>query len=129
MLHGPEDMEEIFGPIFFFILNFLTISTLGLFTSLAVRYWNRPTAVDRNLASNSYNMYLSHYIFVLGFQLALVTIPGISELLKFVIVSALSVLGSYMASQFLIKPFPRISATIMITACITMILLIHPTAN
>ena len=126
MLNGPEHLEEIFGSIFFFILNFLTISTLGLFTSLAVRFWNRPTAVNHNLASNSYNMYLSHYIFVIGFQLALLTLPGIPELLKFAIVSVLSLFGSYAVSQFLLKPFPRISVAVAGSLFIIMALGIRP---
>lgn len=62
MLNRPEDLKKIFGPVFFFFLNFLTISTLGLSTLLALKYWNRPTALNQNLASNSYNIYLSHYI-------------------------------------------------------------------
>jgi len=65
MLNGPADLKKFLGPvIFWFCLNFLTISTVGLATSLALKYWNRPTAVNRSLASNSYNMYLAHYIFV-----------------------------------------------------------------
>jgi hypothetical protein len=126
MLHGPENSKEIFSPIFFFILNFLTISTLGFFTSLAVRFWNRPTAVDRNLASNSYNMYLSHYIFVIVFQFILFTTPGIPELLKIAIVSTSSILCSYMISQFLIKPFPRISIAVAGGLFMVMALVIHP---
>jgi hypothetical protein len=126
MLNGPEHLQEVFGPIFFFILNFLTISTLGLFTSLAVRYRNRPTAMNRNLASNSYNMYLSHYIFVVVFQLVLFAIPEISGLLKFAIVSVMAILGSYMVSQFLIKPFPRISIMMSGSFFMAMALVIHP---
>jgi hypothetical protein len=126
MLNGPEHLEEIFGPLFFFILNFLTISTLGLFASLALRFWNRPTAVNRNLASNSYNMYLSHYILVIGFQLVLLTLPGIPELLKFTLVSVLSLVCSYAVSQFLLKPFPRISVAAAGGLFIIMALVIRP---
>ena len=126
MLNGPEHLEKIFGPVFFFILNFLTISTLGLFTSLAVRYWNRPTPVNRNLSSSSYYMYLAHYFFVVVFQLILFTFPGIPGLLKFGIVSALSILCSYIVCQFLIKPFPRISVAMVIIMFVIMASVIHP---
>ena len=126
MLNGPEHLEKIFGPVFFFILNFLTISTLGLFTSLAVRYWNRPTPVNRNLSSSSYYMYLAHYFFVVVFQLILFTFPGIPGLLKFGIVSALSILCSYIVCQFLIKPFPRISVAVVIIMFVIMASVIHP---
>ena len=74
----------------------------------------RPTAVNRNLASNSYNMYLANYPFVIAFQLVLFTIPESSRLLKFGIVSSLPIQCAYTACQFLIKPFPRISAALAI---------------
>jgi glucan biosynthesis protein C len=126
MLSGPEELKEIFGPVFFFFLNFLTISTLGLSASLALKYWNQQTAVNRNLASNSYNMYLAHYLFVIVFQLVLFTVPGIPGLLKFGIVSVLSMMCTYTACQFLLKPFPRSSVVLAISLFAVMIFVIHP---
>jgi len=126
MLNGPQHLREIYGPLFFLILNFLTITTLGFFSSIAKRYWNRPTTFDQNLASNSYSMYLAHYIFVVLFQLILLTFPGIPGLLKFCIVSILSMSCAYVASQWLVRPFPRISIFATITLFIVMVLLIHP---
>jgi hypothetical protein len=126
MLNGPDDLKEIFGPVFFFFLNFLTISTLGLSTSLALRYWNRPTVVNQNLSSNSYNMYLAHYPFVIVLQFILFEVAGISGLLKFGIVSLSSILCTYIVCQFILKPFPRISAVLAISLFVTMVLFIHP---
>jgi len=126
MLNGPNHLRAIYGAMFFFILNFLTITTLGFFTSIAVRYWNRPTVFGENIASNSYDMYLSHYIFVLVVQLILFTFPGVPGLLKFGIVSALSIICAYIVSQFFIKPFPRLSIFATITLFIVMVLVIHP---
>lgn len=126
ILNGPNHMKEMYGALFFFILNFLTITTLGCFTSIGVRYWNRPTAFGGKMASNSYDMYLSHYIFVLVFQLILFTLPGVPGLLKFGLVSALSIICAYIVSQFFIKPFPGISILATITMFIAMVLLIRP---
>ncbi len=42
-------------------LNYFTITALGLSISLGVRYWNRQTPFNKILATNSYNLYLSHY--------------------------------------------------------------------
>ena len=126
MLNGPNHLRAIYGAIFFFILNFLTITTLGFFTSIAVRYWDRPTAFGGNLASNSYYMYLSHYIFVLVFQLILFAFPEVPGLLKFGLVSALSIICAYIVSQYVIKPFPRISIFATITLFIVMVLVIRP---
>jgi fucose 4-O-acetylase-like acetyltransferase len=126
MLNGPEDLEEIFGPVFFFFLNFLTISTLGLSASLALKYWNQNTAVNRNLASNSYNIYLAHYLFVIVFQLVLFNVQEMPGLLKFGIVSVLSMMCTYLVCQFLLKPFPRISAVLVISLFAVMVFVIHP---
>ena len=126
MLSGPEDLRELFGIIFFFLLNFLTISTLGLFTSLAIRYWNRPTPVNRSLASVSYDIYLSHYIFVLAFQLLLLTAYGVPGLIKFAVVSALSILCAYLMSRFLIKPHPRLAVATAVALFVVMALVVHP---
>jgi glucan biosynthesis protein C len=125
MVYGPDDQKKILGPVFFwFCLNFLTISTLGLFASLALKYWNRPTALNRSLASNSYNIYLAHYPFVIVFQLVLLTAPGMSGSLKLVIVSTLSILCSYIVCQYLIKPFPRATIAAVFILFILMALVI-----
>lgn len=126
MLSGPEELRELFGIIFFFLLNFLTISTLGLFTSIAIKYWNRPTPVNRSLASVSYDIYLSHYIFVLAFQLLLLTVPVIPGLLKFAVVSVLSILCAYLVSRFLIKPRPRLAVATAVALLVVMALVVHP---
>jgi fucose 4-O-acetylase-like acetyltransferase len=126
MLNGSEHLRNIFGPVFFFFLNFLTISTLGLSTSLALKYWNQPTAINRSLAANSYNIYLAHYLFVIVFQLLLFTIQGMPGLLKFGIVSVLSIMCTYIVSQSILKPFPRISVVLAISLFAGMILIIHP---
>jgi uncharacterized membrane protein (DUF485 family) len=124
--NGPGDLKELYGAIYFFILNFLTIATLGILTSIGVRYWNRPNTFNRKLASNSYDMYLSHYFFVLIFQLILYTLPGVPGLLKFGIVSILSIVCAYAVSQFFIKAYPRLSIIVTFIMLIAMVILIRP---
>ena len=126
MINGPEELKSTLGPmVFWFCLNFLTISTLGLATSLALRYWNRPTVVNQNLASNSYNMYLAHYLFVLVFQLVLLSLPAWPGLVKYGLTSVLSIVCAYMACQFLLKPFPRIAAVSAIGLFAVMVVFIR----
>jgi hypothetical protein len=122
---GSKAMH-VYGFLSFPIYSFLTMSILGFFSSLAAKYWNHPTTIDRNLASNSYNMYLSHYIFVLVFQLILFTIPEIPVLLKFAIVSTSSILCAYLVSQFLIKPFPKLTVVLLSIMLIVMFVVIKP---
>ena len=120
-----DEMEKLFGLLFWFCLNYFTITALGLSVSLAVRYWNRQTPVNKILATNSYNLYLSHYIFVIGFQLLLFTLPGIPVLLKFGLVSILSICCGCIVSQYLIKPYPKITIALVTVLFISMVLLIH----
>ena len=120
MLNGTEDLKKIFGPVFFFFLNFLTISTLGLSTSLALKYWNRPTALNQNLASNSYNIYLSHYIFIIIFQLALFPVEWMPSLLKFMVISVFGLLSSFAVSRYLLQKRPGF--TVIMLFCLVFIL-------
>ena len=48
------------------------------------------------------------------------TIPGVPVVLKFGVVSVLSILCAYLVSQFLIKPFPRITVTVTFIMLIAM---------
>ena len=126
MQNGSEELKDLAPPLYFFFLNFLTISTLGLFSSLALKYWNRPTAVNRNLSSNSYNIYLAHYPFVIALQLILLKISELSSLLKFGIVFVLSIFCTYIVCQYMIKPYPRLSAVLALCLFVAMVLIIHP---
>ena len=123
---GTSEMEKLFGLLFWFCLNYFTIAALGLSVSLGVRYWNRQTSFNKTMATNSYNLYLSHYIFVIGFQLLLFTLPEISVLLKFGLVSILSICCGCIVSQYLIKPYPKITIALVAGMFVSMVLFIHP---
>jgi glucan biosynthesis protein C len=85
-----------------------TFSFLGVFTACASRRWNRATSLNRRLAANSYNMYLVHYVFVLTLPLLLSVWAGGTALVKFGIVSLLTILLSYGVSHYVIRPYPRL---------------------
>ena len=123
---GTSEMEKLFGLLFWFCMNYFTIAAIGLSLSLGVRYWKRQTSFNKILATNSYNLYLSHYIFVIGFQLLLVTLPEIPVLLKFGLVSILSICCGCIVSQYLIKPYPKITIALVAGMYVSMVLLIHP---
>jgi hypothetical protein len=126
MSAGTGEMEKLFGLLVWFCLNFFTITALGLSASLGVRYWNRQTSFSNILATNSYNLYLSHYILVIGFQLLFFSLPGIPVWLKFGLVSFLSICCGCIVSQYLIKPYPKITIALVTLLFISMVLLIHP---
>ncbi|MBN1847667.1 MAG: hypothetical protein JW932_03700 [Deltaproteobacteria bacterium] len=103
-------------------MNSVTISSLGFSMSLALRYWNSPTAINRSLAANSYDIYLSRYPCVFLFQLILFTLPGIYPLLKLFLVLLASISSSYLTSQYLKRPYSRL--TIAATTGLFLILVI-----
>ena len=125
-LNAPGNLIIVCGTAAFFLRNLLTMSILSLSMALAVRYWNRPTKINRNLASNSYDMYITHYPIVIILQFALFFIPGITGLIKFGVVSTLSIIFTYLVSQFLMKPFPRIAAAAAFILLIIMFVFIRP---
>jgi hypothetical protein len=85
-----------------------TLSFLGAFTALASRRWNRSTSLDRELAANSYNMYLVHYVFPMTLPLLLSAWVGGPTLIKFGTVAPLTVLLSYGFSKYVVRRFPHL---------------------
>lgn len=126
MVNGPDNLEEIFGAVFFLTLNFLSISVLGLSVSLALKHWNRPTRINQNLAASSYNIYLAHYPFVIVFQLILLDVPGLSGLVKFGMVAGLSIFCSYLFSEFVTRPRPKIAGSLAVSLFVIMVLVVRP---
>ena len=85
-----------------------TFSFLGMFVATASRRWDHATPFSRELAANSYNMYLAHYIFVMTLPLLLSGWIGAPSLIKFGTVALATILLSYGISKFAIKPAPRL---------------------
>ena len=102
--------EPSLGLQFAFVVLYpiWTLSFLGVFTAFAVRRWNRSTPFNRELAANSYNMYLVHYVFVMTLPLLLSNWSDGPVLVKFGIVALLTVLLSYGISRYIVKPYPRL---------------------
>ena len=125
-LNTSGKQQMISGFVLFFSRNLLTVAILGLSLTFGYRFWNRPSKIDGALAVNSYNIYLAHYIFVIGFQLLLFLIPGIPALLKFAIVAATSLFCAYLASEFLIRRHPKITVALMFIILAGMFVFIKP---
>jgi glucans biosynthesis protein C len=105
---------------------FLLATFLIVFTSIAFRYWNRPHKINETLAANSYNIYLVHLPLVVVLQLLLVNLVGTSSLVKFGIVSSLSLLMSYAISRYAIKPHPRLSVAAVLVIFLLMVIFVYP---
>ena len=84
-----------------------TFSFIGMFTTFASRHWNHATSLGRELAANSYEMYLGHYVVVMILPLLLSGWLGGPVLVKFGIVALSAILLSYGISRYVIKQSPR----------------------
>ncbi|MBU2547677.1 MAG: acyltransferase family protein [Proteobacteria bacterium] len=124
--YGPEDMRPAYGALYFLVLNFMTMAALGFSAAVGLRYWNRPSAFDRTMAANSYNIYLGHYLFVLVAQLFLLFVPGLPLALKFALVSAFAIGCSYAVSRYLIQPHPRAAVAAAAGLLLAMVVFVRP---
>ena len=93
---------------FVVLYPFWTLSFLGLLTAFAFRRWNKSKPLNRELAAHSYNMYLVHYAFVMTLPPLLGRWAGGPALVKFGIVTLLTIVLSYGFSRYVLKPYPRL---------------------
>jgi peptidoglycan/LPS O-acetylase OafA/YrhL len=86
-----------------YMLRIFVVLTVLMFSmSFFHRFLNRSTRVWRQLAANSYNVYLIHMVPQVLFQFLVLRWP-ISPLLKFGAVSVLTLILSYGASRFVVR--------------------------
>ncbi|MBN2403864.1 MAG: acyltransferase family protein [Spirochaetes bacterium] len=105
-MHKTETVSMGYLAAIIVLYPLWTLSFLGLFISFALRHWNRSTLLNRDLADNSYNMYLIHYIIPMTLPL-LLSIWGGPVFVKFGIVAAVTLALSYCVSRYVLKPYPR----------------------
>jgi len=132
------------GKIFLFLINnfsfglavgyvlmrtFLAFTILLALISFGIKHWNNPSKFSRQLAENSYNIYLLHMLFVIVVQLLLLKWFGIPIFIKFGIVTLSTILLSYLISQYAIRPFPKLSIAGMIAIFVLLIAILSPTAS
>jgi site-specific recombinase XerD len=115
-------------------IGYVLMRTFSVFTillaliSYGIKHWNRPSKFSRQLAANSYNIYLLHMLFVIVVQLLLLKWFGIPIFIKFAIVTLSTILLNYLISQYAIRPFPKLSVAGMITLFVLLATVLNPTA-
>jgi peptidoglycan/LPS O-acetylase OafA/YrhL len=109
--------------------TFLAFTILLALISFGIKHWNNPSKFSRQLAKNSYNIYLLHMLFVIVVQLLLLKWFGIPIFIKFGIVTLSTILLSYLISQYAIRPFPKLSIAGMIAMFVLLIAVLSPTAS
>lgn len=90
--------------VYCFSRAFLCLSIFMTLMSFAYHYWNRDSKVNRTLAANSYGIYILHMPIVLGLGLALMSWTAGPVIIKFGIVTAVSIFLSCCISRWVLKP-------------------------
>ena len=98
-----------------FLLASATLWLLTLFHSRV----NRATTLWRELSANSYNIYLIHMVVTVVFQMMVMTLP-VPSVLKFGIVSLLTLLACYLASRFVVNRSSAAAVTAVIIVFVLM---------
>jgi glucan biosynthesis protein C len=112
-----------------FMRTVLVFTILLSLISFGIHQWHSPSKASRQLSANSYNIYLLHMIFVVVIQVLLLEWVSISIFIKFGIVTLTTIFISYLTSQYLIRPFPKISVAGMITLFVLLLAVLNPTAS
>jgi len=98
---------------FAFIRSFLVLSLLVVLVSVGARYWNHTGPLGRALSEASYDIYLSHFWFVVFAQVGLSEWAAGPALLKFAIVLALATPLSFAFSRWVLGRHGRIFAALL----------------
>lgn len=99
---GRAHFSIVFLLGFAFLRAFLLLSFLVVFLSFGIHYWNRSTTLDRQLSATSYDIYLTHYWFIVAFQAALLQWAAGPVLIKGLIVFCLGLGLSYALSRWVL---------------------------
>jgi len=106
---NPETSHRLSAALlvpFSLLRSFLCLAFLVAIIAIALRFRNGLSAFNRDLAANSYNIYLVHLVLVIMFQHTLMVWPGGPPMVKAGFVFLLALLISYGISR-LINRFPR----------------------
>lgn len=119
-IHKTDTVSIPFLAAIIILYPLWSLSFLGLFISFTTKHWNMSTKINMDLAENSYNMYLVHYIFPMTLPLLLSAWQDGPVFVKFLIVALATLVLSYAVSRYIVKPYPR--AVVMGLAVLSVIL-------
>jgi hypothetical protein len=117
--------EEVSALLFILSINFFIISTLGFALSNAKVYLDKPLLGNGGISSHAYNIYIVHYIFVHLLQLACLGLSSVPLLIKFICVTVIGLVLSIATSQYLLKPYPKLTVAIGIISTLVMFVIIN----
>jgi hypothetical protein len=103
-----------------FVRYSLCLSLLFVLLLLGCRYLAKPSKFHDFLADHSYYVYLNHLLLVVVAQLFFRQFADLDSIIKFGGVFSFSIIGGYLLSCFVLKPFPRISLLVMLLSLIAL---------
>ncbi len=92
---------------FAFVRSFLLLAVLVTLLIAGARYWAHSNGLDRQLSETSYNIYLTHFWFIVVIQGELMAWTSGSPEAKFAIVFLAALALSFAISRWVIGRFPR----------------------
>lgn len=109
-IHRPcRNSQSAVGYLLVFALlrSFLFLSILVVLVSFGARHWNHSSALDRQLSDTSYDIYLTHFWFVVAIQTALLDWAGGPVPAKVAIVFMAALGLSYAISRWVLARHSR----------------------
>jgi glucans biosynthesis protein C len=100
--------------VFAFLRSFLLLSLLVVLVSFGARNWNHSSGLGRQLSATSYDIYLTHFWFVVGIQAALLKWTGGPVLAKVLIVFVAALALSFTISRWVLARHSRAFALVIL---------------
>jgi peptidoglycan/LPS O-acetylase OafA/YrhL len=122
---GTANLSVGYLLVFAFLRSFLLLSLLVVLVSFGSRYWKHSSRLDRQLSATSYNIYLTHYWFVVGIQAALLKWAGGPVPVKIAIVFLAAVTLSFAFSRWVLARH-SLAFAIVILALFVFCLAVRP---
>ncbi len=113
-LGGTANLPAAFLLVFAFLRSFLFLSVLVVLVSFGARHWNHSSGLDRQLSATSYDIYLTHFWFVVAIQTALLEWAGGPVSAKVAIVFMAGLGLSYAISRWVLARHSRAFAMILL---------------
>ncbi len=113
-LGGTANLPAAFLLVFAFLRSFLFLSVLVALVSFGARHWNHSSGLDRQLSATSYDIYLTHFWFVVAIQTALLEWAGGPVPGKVAIVFMAGLGLSYAISRWFLARHSRALAMILL---------------
>lgn len=96
------------------VQSILCFSLIAVTTVIAQKYWHKTTKINVFMAKNAYTVYIIHFPVVLLLKYPLMTSFPVPPFQGFSIVVGMSLLISFVVSDFIVRPHPRIATAALV---------------